>query len=1226
MSDIDTVVIGVGQSWNPAKIDCIVDDPDNDIIAVEGFDSDSFDAVRDLTDSFLCPEATSIALSEVKPVPGNEHPVPFIELYNTGQALNLSEVEITLQGVFEGRIDLDKTTFWNLDNDSIWEADTYLVLFDNNDDVIVDPECVECLCNLTETNLCYDAIYIGCSDSSSCWYNSKLDTDSGEQNVVRFFRSYFFLSLSLSLFILVVVCCVEWKWISHDSCMIGQSDSVWLQFVFLFLFLLAVVVILLFFNFLCLFGQFLQFFMFFLTSFCIETKTGCILSAAKCHSFFVCLFFAFLFVFSTFQTTTFWYQYASAYDYTSIPYIFNVTYGQGSYSWLQALAGYSYYVTDIDSCSAQYGYCWGVSCSYYGTPGAPPIDSCSVNCTEIRCQSNGDSSATCDLEDDTCDCTSEDYFIPSSTGTTCEELSSPMTCTIYVNKSSFFTETYGTVIDQAYIEWDAVAITGYTPGYQLRYFDGISGELKYKNIRPNFRFTTLATLLWYIGNTTLNTSVATTYTDDNDGETTLSRWTICDVITTSPTMSPTPAPTPAFPPIRDCNALIITDSNAENSVVTIEWTPANLSSAYTYNEDQFDDNYRIFIWKVNMDTNDTILTSDDRESDYSESIDVRGATELASYQLDSKITNLESQYWIAVSAVIQDPDTGADLNELESEMIKYSTYCDISSDAPTAAPSELPTIMPTFNPSIIPTYTPTQAPTYALLILSNCVIEIFDKNDWTMTWEENNNRTHIPHEREIIVTKDGNEFFDTIENDERSPQDYLSSIDPTANVTLTVRQKLDEINGMQIIPESEIDCYIITQSPTNAPSNAPTMAPTTQAPTNTPTSEPTFAPSPAPTYYYSVAQCTIFVESSTVIELEFVIPEFDYPNTPANADDILYRLEIVDNGIGNVTHIEAFKPEDAAISGANITEIFPIGSSGYNAYNLTSHYYQLSIVWTGSVSLKNKFVSTSRECDIITKSPTKSPSIEPTNYPTNSPTFHPPGVWLSDKVCGGNERCGCDNSDFTCTSDDTDVSSPLEDPLTFEESNFVQNYFEIKRYPETYDHAIEIFWEFRIGNTTGSSRDDIIPFNGSITIDIDEESNWIATEFILENDEIDTDIASEKFELWLTGCIVIENSNNEEELQNCSVIFPSMTPVIISDTASSSFTIFEELGELPDFIWPLLLGGAAAFGAGGWLYYTRNKNKKMANEQRMQDMQPVSLMQGNVAGDLDANAQVQFAP
>ena len=182
--EIDTVVIGVGQSWNAAKLDCIVNDAANDIIEVEGFDYDSFDAVRDLTDAFLCPDETSIILSEVKPVPGDDHPVSFIELYNAGKDLNLSQVEITVEGVFEGRIDLDRTIVWNLNNDSIWKEDTYLVLFDNNNDITVDPECFECLCNLTATNLCYDAIYIGCSDNSSCWYNDKLETEGGEQIVV----------------------------------------------------------------------------------------------------------------------------------------------------------------------------------------------------------------------------------------------------------------------------------------------------------------------------------------------------------------------------------------------------------------------------------------------------------------------------------------------------------------------------------------------------------------------------------------------------------------------------------------------------------------------------------------------------------------------------------------------------------------------------------------------------------------------------------------------------------------------------------------------------------------------------------------------------------------------------------------------------------------------------------------------------------------------------------
>ena len=112
----------------------------------------------------------------------------------------------------------------------------------------------------------------------------------------------------------------------------------------------------------------------------------------------------------------------------------------------------------------------------------------------------------------------------------------------------------------------------------------------------------------------------------------------------------------------------------------------------------------------------------------------------------------------------------------------------------------------------------------------------------------------------------------------------------------------------------------------------------------------------------------------------------------------------------------------------------------------------------------------------------------------------------------------------------------------------------------------------------------------------------------------------------MTKCVVIENYDNEKELQKCTVIFPAMTPIIISNSTSLGVTFFEELGELPDFIWPLLLGGTAVLGAGGWLLYTNSKNKKMANESRIQDTQPVSLMAGNVAGDFDVSEQIPLAP
>lgn len=432
-----------------------------------------------------------------------------------------------------------------------------------------------------------------------------------------------------------------------------------------------------------------------------------------------------MFCFILSQTSRFWYQCGSVYSSTSPPFRFNITYGEGSNLWLQALPGYSYYVTDIDTCSAQYGYCWDVSCSYYGTPGSGPIDSCTANCVDYSCQNNGDVNASCDLEYDRCDCTSEDHFIPSNSGTTCEELLSPDTCTMYVNKSGYLsTDADGTIIiESTYMEWDAVKMGNYKPGYQLRYFDGLSGELKYKNIKENFRFTTEATILWYIGNTSLNVSVATKYTDD-DGETTLSRWTVCNVITTS---SPSVVP---------------------------------------------------------------------------------------------------------------------------SELPTYTTT------------TRMPTHNPSYNPSIIPSYTPTEAPTYDLWIIKSCMIEIFGENNWTLTWEENDNKTDIPDEREILVSKDGDQFFDIIENDEKSPKNYFSNIDSTTNVTLTVKQKRDEVYGMQIIPESVINCDIVTYTPTVTPTIVPTYIDTTNIPSNIPTNIPTSIPTnvatDTPTYISTYSDATDF--------------------------------------------------------------------------------------------------------------------------------------------------------------------------------------------------------------------------------------------------------------------------------------------------------------------------------------------------------------------------------
>ncbi len=45
-----------------------------------------------------------------------------------------------------------------------------------------------------------------------------------------------------------------------------------------------------------------------------------------------------------------------------------------------------------------------MSCHYQGTPGAPPLTSCSVSCVIDICRGNGDNNVTCDTSKDVCDC------------------------------------------------------------------------------------------------------------------------------------------------------------------------------------------------------------------------------------------------------------------------------------------------------------------------------------------------------------------------------------------------------------------------------------------------------------------------------------------------------------------------------------------------------------------------------------------------------------------------------------------------------------------------------------------------------------------------------------------------------------------------------------------------------------------------------------------------------
>lgn len=46
-SDVDMTIVGVGDSWNPNILECLVNDPDSDILYADDFSNDALDAISD---------------------------------------------------------------------------------------------------------------------------------------------------------------------------------------------------------------------------------------------------------------------------------------------------------------------------------------------------------------------------------------------------------------------------------------------------------------------------------------------------------------------------------------------------------------------------------------------------------------------------------------------------------------------------------------------------------------------------------------------------------------------------------------------------------------------------------------------------------------------------------------------------------------------------------------------------------------------------------------------------------------------------------------------------------------------------------------------------------------------------------------------------------------------------------------------------------------------------
>jgi hypothetical protein len=155
---ITNIIIGVGSSWNPANVDCLVTS-DSDIIYVTSYSSGQLATILPALTQTTCPVSYNLIISEVQlDLESSSKGSRFIEAYNPSTSVTLTDLDI--DGIFEGSITSDSS--------KILPQSSYLVIYDYNAPTMIS--CQDCSCTKSN-NLCTDAIYLPCGCSScSCYF------------------------------------------------------------------------------------------------------------------------------------------------------------------------------------------------------------------------------------------------------------------------------------------------------------------------------------------------------------------------------------------------------------------------------------------------------------------------------------------------------------------------------------------------------------------------------------------------------------------------------------------------------------------------------------------------------------------------------------------------------------------------------------------------------------------------------------------------------------------------------------------------------------------------------------------------------------------------------------------------------------------------------------------------------------------------------------------------
>lgn len=648
--------------------------------------------------------------------------------------------------------------------------------------------------------------------------------------------------------------------------------------------------------------------------------------------------------------------------------IMNISWGMGTNDWPDVRQGFTYELLDKDSelCDSEDGHCWRESCYVFGTPGYDPIVGC--GCSEVNCRIFNDTNAVC--ANDTCVC-SADYCYSFWNGASCFCIPPPTDC--FVTLLSDDSIPYGDAV------WDAIDSSIFSVRYQFQWIDDSEHvmqdayTLQYQPFiiiydlehDPDYTFQQVRSVINF-GDNPNTENVTETAVD------TYSEWTTCLTLTMNPTSFPTYAPTYALPTIDWCFVQILSKPN-ENLYVNLSWATADISGNHTYNDNQFDNDYLLWIIE-NTEESSAVIS---RVAIINETFAERTIVEFMNNHL------LNASIELRVGAIIHAVNNSdLFLEDLYERILnEVSVVCDIITYSPTPLPTAFPTYNPTNNPSLFPTLEPTKSPTFSCWQISDCEVFITDSRnrEWNISRIENIPE-YSPNSRAIYVYVDG-EFQFSFVNGTLSPQMIVKQIETGSNITLQVVQDmLPAAHSLRYCPI--VECVIRTLSPTKNPSMNPTQLPTSVNPTLSPTGIPSFEPTLSPTYEIPIVYCAVTFITSEAFKVQFEIPSFEGSGTP-DKEDSVYRLRY------NNTLVEAYLVIE------DDSSVFTIVERNEAA---TIEIFSNSSFWIRVISSADHsiFYGSETLCDLLTLTPTINPSRNPSLQPTPAPTFADPGVYIYD--------------------------------------------------------------------------------------------------------------------------------------------------------------------------------------------------------------------------------------